>query len=270
MISRSILRGRQGSRSGQSELGLAVVLLVGAPEAQGDTIRVKTDRGTFLVEVDAIGVTVRGEGDDLVVSRTRGDEVRLRLDPEIAGRPSTDPVLTLRRDGKVIVSARRISPRIAAPSTPGPGGKVLGGSASGSAWGLAISPDGKTLVTGHQGFVRVWDLATLKERFNVPTGRTVRRVDVTPDGLTIASAEYQYQGSKAIGNVVIRDSKTGAIRRVMEPQVESVHAVAISPDGQVVVSSSWSESDVRVWSVEQGKQAGTLKGHSGAVGTDPL
>ena len=98
------------------------------------------------------------------------------------------------------------------------------------------------------------------------TGKVGRRVAVTPDGATIASAEYAFDNGKAIGNVVIRDGKTGEARRVMAP-VEALHCVAIEPAGKVVVSSTWGEAAIRVWDVEKGEQVGTLKGHSGAVGT---
>ena len=246
-------------------LGLASVLL-GASTAIGDTFRVTTNRGTYLVEVNAPDVTVKGDGDDLVVSRFQGDEVRLKLEVDRADRDSREPVLTLRRDGKVIVSARRVSSSPASPTAPRPGRTVLGGRPSSSAWSLAVSPDGKTLLSGHQGFLRVWDLASLTERFNVPTGKTVRRVALTPDGSTIASAEYAQVGGKAIGNVVLRDGKTGEARRAMAP-VEAIHGVAISPDGKVVVSSCWSAWDVRVWDADRSEQVGTLKGHSGVVGT---
>jgi WD40 repeat protein len=237
-----------------------------ASTARCDTFRVTTNRGTYLVEVSAPDVTVKGDGDDLVVSRFKGDEVRLKLEVDRAERNSKEPVLTLQREGKVIVSARRVSSGPASPTPSTPGRTILGGRASSSAWSLAISPDGKTLVSGSQGFIRVWDLPSLTERFNVPTGKTVRRVALTPDGSSIASVEYAFNAGKAIGNVVIRDGKTGETRRVLAA-VEAIHGVAISPDGKVIVSSSWSERDIRVWSAEQVEQVGTLKGHSGVVGT---
>ncbi len=261
MTTRSIRRG--------AALGLALLLAGPSAATRGDTFRVKTGRGTFLVEVDAPGITVRADGDDLVVSRPPGEEIRVKFDDERAARASSDPAFSILRDGKAILTARRIGaapPMLLAPAVGSKGERALGGPANGSAWGLAITPDGKTLATGHQGFIRVWDLATLAERFNVPTGKTVRRVALTPDGASLASAEYQHEAGKAVGNLVLRDGKTGEALRVSDP-VEAVHGVAIDPSGKVVVSSSWAEKDIRVWDAETGKQVGTLKGHSGVVGT---
>ena len=268
-ISRAIRFEAARNRPGMARSARALVLallIVGPTAAPGDTFRVKTARGIFLVEVDGPGVVVQAEGDDLVISRAGGDEVRLKLDSERLDRSSRDPILAIRRDGKVIVSARRLSNTPVPPSAGGPGRTILNPKALSSAWSLAITPDGRTLVSGHQGSLRAWDLSTLAERFNVPTGKTGRRVSLTPDGATIASAEYEYVNGKPIGNVVIRDGKTGEARRVMTP-VEALHCVAIDPAGKVVVSSTWSEADIRVWDVEKGEQVGTLKGHSGVVGT---
>ena len=51
-----------------------------------------------LSEVNAPDVTVKGDGDDLVVARFKGDEVRLGLEVDRAeARNSKEPVLTLQR-----------------------------------------------------------------------------------------------------------------------------------------------------------------------------
>jgi WD40 repeat protein len=241
-------------------------MVVGTSAAPGDTYRVKSDRGDFLVEADSPGVVVRVDGDDLLISRG-GDEFRVKLDTIRMDLSSKDPLLTIRRDGKVIVTARRL-PNVPVPASASvPGRAVLNPKALSPAWSLAMTPDGQTLISGQQGFLRVWDPSTLAERYNVPIGKVGRRVALTPDGSTIASAEYAFKADgKAIGNVVIRDGKTGKAMREMSP-VESIHGVAIDPTGKVVVSTSWSESTIRVWNVETGEQVGTLKGHSGAVGT---
>ncbi len=248
---------------------LAFVLLFAASNtpAGAESVRIKTARGTYLVEVEAPDVTVRGDGDDLVVSRLKGDEIRLRLDVDRADRSAKEPALTVRRDGKPIVTARRIASGPASPFVDAPGRTVLGSGSTGSAWGLAITPDGKTLVSGHRGFLRVWDLPELAERYNAPTERTVRRVAITPDGSTIASAEYDQSTGKTLGNLVLRDAKTGKVIREF-PSIETgLHGVTIDPARKVMVSSSWSEQALRVWDVEKGEQVGTLKGHTGAVGT---
>src|SRR5262249_58781569 len=57
---------------------------------------------------------------------------------------------------------------------------------------LAVTPDGKTLVSGADDLtVRVWDLATLKERVALRGhDRGIEFVAVTPDARSAASVSY--------------------------------------------------------------------------------
>jgi WD40 repeat protein len=253
-------------RTIRGKIALLLATLIVGPSASGDTYRVKTDRGDFLVEADGPDVVARAEGTDLVISRG-GEEYRLGLDSLRDDVVSREPLLTVRRDGKAIVTARRIATALASPTASTPGRTVLNPNTRSMVWSLAMTPDGKTLVSGHRGGgLRVWDLATLAERYNVPIDKTVRRVSITPDGSTIATAEYSQIDGKTIGNVAIRDGKTGDVRRTMPP-VADLHGVAIDPTGKIVVSCSWSEPGIRVWDVETGEQVGTLKGHVWPVGT---
>ena len=273
---------------------LAFALLASC--ATADTVRVKTSRGTFLVEINAADIEARAEGPELVLALANGEEVRLQAPEAVAGRKgpamivmvsgpiggevkvgdglldpaSKEPGLLILRAGKVVASARRISapnPVVANPFVSTPGRMVLGTAPFTQAWSVAVSDDGKTLVAGHNGMLRVWDLPGGTERLKVQVPRVVRRVALTPDGLTIASAEWRNEAGKTVGNVVLRDSKTGAVKHEFKTIEGGLHGVTIAPDGKVVVSCSWSETTLRIWDVEKGDQVGTLKGHSGSVGT---
>ncbi len=256
-----------GSR--HAALALAFLLAGLAASTRADTSRVKTGRGTFLVEIAAEDLVARGEGDDLVLVGPGDEELRLRPDPERPEGASREPILTIRRGGRPVATIRRISTAQVQvqPTAVGPGRTILGGGRMGAAWTLAITPDGKTLASGHQGSLRVWDLAARTERFNVPVPKIVRRVALTPDGSTIASTEYTFADGKPVGNVVVRDGKTGEVRKVGKPVETGLHGVAIDHDGKVIVSSSWGEADIHVWDAATAGEVGTLKGHTGAVAT---
>ncbi len=56
-------------------------------------------------------------------------------------------------------------------------------------WGLALSRDGKTLVTGDDsGVVIVWDVQTGKEQRRWKVKQWVRGLDISPDGKTVVTA----------------------------------------------------------------------------------
>jgi WD40 repeat protein len=58
-------------------------------------------------------------------------------------------------------------------------------------WGLALSRDGKTLVTGDDsGVVIVWDVPTGKEQRRWKVKQWVRALDISPDGQLVVSAEH--------------------------------------------------------------------------------
>ena len=109
-------------------------------------------------------------------------------------------------------------------------------------------------------------LRRASSRFRVTIDREVHRVDVTPDGATVASAEYRlFDTGKtdAEAVVAVRDGATGAARHAMKGGSKGLHSVAISPNGRIVVSGCWNEAAVRVWDALNGQQVGTLEGHSG-------
>lgn len=135
-------------------------------------------------------------------------------------------------------------------------------------WSLAISRDGRRLAAGQGGVVRVWDLATRSVlSFAGLPGKNVRRVDITPDGRTIATAEYQQTPGGMIGNfVTIRDAETCKVRLTLTGGHSSgINGVALSPDGKTVASNGWGEKEVKLWDAVTGEPKPSLAGHSQQV-----
>jgi RNA polymerase sigma factor (sigma-70 family) len=152
-----------------------------------------------------------------------------------------------------------------APATPLASTR-LGGSLPG-VWSLALSPDGATLVSGHNEEIRVWDLTRRRQicRVAVP-GRTVRRVDLARDGRFLAAAQYPSGGKPADQDVVtLRDPGDGHVLRTIHGHDQGVNCVAISPDGKTIASNDWDDQVVRLWDASTGQPVGTLAGHTGAV-----
>src|SRR5262249_26441393 len=142
---------------------------------------------------------------------------------------------------------------------------------------LTFSPDGKTLLSGGplpppKGntkkvggnlTVRVWDVATGKERGDVATGKeppfnayntkiVVVRFALSPDGRTLAHAN----GS----TITLRETATGGERVRLTGHTEDVRRFAISPDGRTLASAG-EDGTVRLWDLPSGKEGGRLEGH---------
>ena len=130
---------------------------------------------------------------------------------------------------------------------------------NGSVWGVAVTPDGKTVVSGSADkTVKVWDLetghcrATFKDHTDF-----VRGAAVTPDGKTVVSGS-------ADKTVKVWDLETGHCRATFKGHTDFVRGVAVTPDGKTVVSVS-DGSTLKVWDLATGHCRATFKGHTDFV-----
>jgi WD40 repeat protein len=140
--------------------------------------------------------------------------------------------------------------------------------ATDTAESAAFSPDGQRVLTGHSnGIIRLWDRES---------GRVIRRfagqgewkmsVPFSPDGCLFLSG-----GSDKIMRLWDLDSDKPV--RDYKGHTEWVFSLAFSRDGRLAYSTSggpdlWrdgSDSAVRVWEVESGREVRKLEGHKGRV-----
>ncbi|BAY13587.1 serine/threonine-protein kinase [Calothrix sp. NIES-2098] len=119
---------------------------------------------------------------------------------------------------------------------------------------VSFSPNGKTLASGDDKIIRLWDLNTQKVLATLSGhSQAVKSVAYSPDGKILATASDD------------RIIKLWDINQLQEictlvGHSHAVKSVAFSPDGHILASGSWDKT-VKLWDVNTGKEISTLTGH---------
>jgi RNA polymerase sigma factor (sigma-70 family) len=117
-----------------------------------------------------------------------------------------------------------------------------------------ISPSGDAVALFDSNVVRVWDVATCKERFPEYQGHVsgLYHVAFSPDGKRLVSSPYS--GPIFLWEMAVKP------RKVVLPW--EGRALCFSPDGTLLVTSpsgDWPRNEVRVWDVARQMQALQIK-----------
>jgi len=135
-----------------------------------------------------------------------------------------------------------------------------------------FSPDGLTIASGsgspsgNDNSVRVWDVKTGKQLWQLNVDGGIYSVAFSMDGSKIAVAfnvsddDYDFKG----GGVKIFSTQGSAgfvCQSTLRGHTDLVWSVCFSPDGTKIVSGS-SDKTVLIWDAASGEQLCSLKGHS--------
>ena len=124
-------------------------------------------------------------------------------------------------------------------------------------WSVALSPDGKTLVsTGYDGAIIVWDVAGKKAKATLSKKGWCRTVAFAPDGAQFATGHED--GSVTIWAVEGKELKT------IKAHESQVFQVAYSGDGSQLATAS-ADKTAKIWTTADGAEAAKLEGHEDAV-----
>jgi len=129
---------------------------------------------------------------------------------------------------------------------------------------VAVSPDGKRIVTGSwDQTAKVWDAETGQEVLTLQ-GHTawVWSVAFSPDGKRIITGGGEWDRSgDLLGEAMVWDAETGQLLFALQRHTGAVFSVAFSRDGRRIVTGN-RDGTVRVWEAETGQERCVLKTHS--------
>jgi len=126
--------------------------------------------------------------------------------------------------------------------------------------GIAVSPDGKRIVSGSDdNTIKVWDATTGAELMTL-RGHDggVRSVAFSPDGKRIVSGSGD-------NTIKVWDAANGEELMTLRGHEGPVRGLAFSPDGERIVSGS-GDKTIKVWNAVNGDELMTIRGHERKMG----
>jgi RNA polymerase sigma factor (sigma-70 family) len=125
----------------------------------------------------------------------------------------------------------------------------------GAIYSLAFSLDGKTLASVDNYTVRLWDVATYKQRplsvFGLKETAGLGSVVFSPDGKTLAATADRY--------IRLWDVASGKELAWEGGHWAAINRLTYSPDGKILASAAEGEPTIRVWDLASGKEQHRLE-----------
>ena len=145
--------------------------------------------------------------------------------------------------------------------------------ASGGVQSLAVSPDGRYVVSGgFESNILLWDIgkSTAVRKYFIGKGKEqagAHSVAFSPDGKYIIAACFIDERAF----IRIFEQHTGKTVKEFKGHKASISSIAISPDGKYIASGSgWLDEEgkdntVRVWDIKKGSEIKKFSGHTKGI-----
>jgi hypothetical protein len=136
---------------------------------------------------------------------------------------------------------------------------------------LAITPDGKTILSGSENdTIEAWDLCTGERRSTFGRHKTTGKsrqetrlmcLAISPDGKYVAAG---FLGNTKDETIAVWEMNTGERSSNLMGHSPGVCSISFSPNGKFIVTGS-ADSTIKVWDFRAGLCLATLNGHNQPV-----
>lgn len=142
---------------------------------------------------------------------------------------------------------------------------------------FTISPNWQTLVSSDADGIKLWNLDTGELIHTLHTSspqagfiKYFRPFAIIPDELTLVGSCYGWRldgepfVDHDLGTIKVWNLRTGELLHTLQGHSDSgmMGTLAISPDGQTIVSTGINDTTIKLWNLHSGELLGTLHGHS--------
>ncbi|MBM3883792.1 MAG: hypothetical protein FJ387_29500 [Verrucomicrobia bacterium] len=213
--------------------------LTNYPEWAGRSCDFSPDGKVLAVAVDSAVVLLRVDSD------------WQRLRPSLSNHTTTVWSVRFSADGQRLVSASFDKTAIVWDTTSWEPVTVLPHTKS--VYNAVFAPDGWQVATASGDTVRLWDLATQRERGGYSHQNIAWALDFSPDGRLVASGGYD-------GLVKLWDWQADVVRE-LRGHSRTVNAVEFVPGGTLLASGSWDET-VKLWDLSEHPPNDLLEGRT--------
>jgi serine/threonine protein kinase len=126
-------------------------------------------------------------------------------------------------------------------------------------FGIDISPDGKTLASANRDTVKLWDIATGKERTALRGPHGFRAaLAFSPGGKLLVTGGF-------LGQCDVWDLTSGKALPIHLPQHSMEGAAVFSPDGKTLAGGNYNGT-IKLWDVASWRESLTIQAHAESVG----
>lgn len=125
---------------------------------------------------------------------------------------------------------------------------------------VAISPDGKYIVSGTGWCINVWDLKTKSLSYSIENKYTMNYITSVA-----VSFDGKFFASTSIDNTIqIVELKTGKILYTFKEKKHNPTSISISPNNKYISTGSWDKT-VKLWAIQTGQLIHIFQGHTKSV-----